>query len=727
MRIEKEAGARRRVPVRKMAANRYGRIHHGSVIYNNMKFPSPDAREKFAQEFKKYHDSHDHDGEVPRFEFIKASDVKSYERGPKEHNNTTKDGYEWYEIKEYHHREHREHHTHYRVPTCCVSPIIVLDTKEFIDSGTLERHELSSIFGDMPDDDFQNLMQSVKEDGFMDYVIRMHEGKILDGWHRYQAALSLNLVRKLMFMHWDEEKDGKAVAFVAARNIERRHLSASQRAQIVVSLNERFRWGGDRSKTPNDALKTKAELAAQAKVGASSIDRAVKVEKLGKAESVISGEKSSAQVIVEENVNDLWEQVSAEIPEWKRRDTEKCKYESDYIGRASKSMLIQALRSYKDSDADGAATVEELKQLLELIKVDALSFILEVRQVLKGSQQPVESKSETADDREASKLLKKKTQVLKSMWDARIQAATDYTGDADTELNQTLTLPQLEKGFSRHHSYLKDVFKSGMKRITSAFTYSIFLENIDVPLEDLENECRAIKTYAFDILKWKDQEWIQDMIRSKKSVPSPPDAEPEPEPDNLKVLWEKVPSEMPAWKERYKKSGKRESDLVSRASRSMLLQTLRGYRESDEGSGVATVDELKDLLKLMKSDSYVFIRRVRDELRDTEPPEPEPSETSDASDETPAETEETCRDDAQETEDSEVDTSLADLNLPTMKTFLDTLLNTIGRVEHSITRDNLCVAVYEAFEQFERITEREQLSILIDCAYTLVSESEANA
>ena len=345
-----------------------------------MKFPSADAREQFAQTVKKYHDSHAHDGEAPRFEFLKASEIKSYDRGPKDYDQVTIDGYTSHEIKEYHHREHREHHTHYRVPTCCVSPIIVLD-REFIDAGTLKRHELSSIFGDMPDDDFLNLVQSVEADGFMDYVIRMHEGKILDGWHRYRAAVSLNLVRKLMFMHWDAEKEGKAVAFVAARNIERRHLSASQRAQIVVSLNERFGWGGDRSKTPNDALKkTKTELAAQAKVGASSIDRAVKVEKLGKSESVISGGKSSAQVIVEENVNDLWQQVSAEMKDWKQRHSD------DNIGHASKTMLVTSLRIRQYSEAQGAATLAELKGLLALMQSNSRSFVLRVKQILTGEE-----------------------------------------------------------------------------------------------------------------------------------------------------------------------------------------------------------------------------------------------------------------------------------------------------------------------------------------------------
>lgn len=221
-----------------MASTRYGRIHHDRT-HNNIKFPSAAAREKFAEEFKKYHESHDHDGEMPRFEMIKAADLRSYEWQSHDAEEVTIDGYTWYEIKKYHQREHSGRRTHYHPATCCVSPIIVLDS-EFVNSGTLERHELSSIFGDMPADDFAQLKKSVEQDGFMDYVIRMHEGKILDGWHRYRAALELNLVRKLMFNPWDPEKEGAAVAFVAARNIERRHLNASQRAQIVVSLNERF-------------------------------------------------------------------------------------------------------------------------------------------------------------------------------------------------------------------------------------------------------------------------------------------------------------------------------------------------------------------------------------------------------------------------------------------------------------------------------------------------------
>ena len=62
---------------------------------------------------------------------------------------------------------------------------------------------------------------------------------------------------------------------------------------------------------------------------------------------------------------------------------------------------------------------------------------------------------------------------------------------------------------------------------------------------------------------------------------------------------------MPKWKERYKETGYKESDLVNQATLSVLLTALRAYRENED-TGAATVEELKDLLGLMKSSSYVL-------------------------------------------------------------------------------------------------------------------------
>ena len=70
----------------------------------------------------------------------------------------------------------------------------------------------------------------------------------------------------------------------------RRHLTASQRAQMVV---EAFDWvpKGANQHAPIGASKTKEDLAKEANVGKGTIDRAKQVSCLGRSKEVISGEK----------------------------------------------------------------------------------------------------------------------------------------------------------------------------------------------------------------------------------------------------------------------------------------------------------------------------------------------------------------------------------------------------------------------------------------------------
>ena len=149
----------------------------------------------------------------------------------------------------------------------------------------------------------------MEADGFIEPFIRIYEGKILDGWHRYRAAQELNLIRKLKFQEWDEDerKDGDPKAFVLARNIERRHLTPRQRAQIVVHFNERFGMGRPSESSPDGELKSRQELAAEAGVGTSTIDRAITVEKAGQSAAVISGDKTPGQIEKEEVLEQLYQ------------------------------------------------------------------------------------------------------------------------------------------------------------------------------------------------------------------------------------------------------------------------------------------------------------------------------------------------------------------------------------------------------------------------------------
>lgn len=287
-----------------MARNCYGQVVHNSHTHNPIRFPSTDDRNTFEEQFNEYHAKHDHEGDAPRFEIVKRADIRKLDHDIPNVEDVTIDGYQWHEIKKWHDRTD-DHYCHYSPPTTLNNPTICIAHGELIDSGTLERHELSALFTDMPNDEFEQLKASIEERGFIDPVIRMYEGQVLDGWHRYRAGLELNLLRRLQFRAWCEDREGDPKRFVYGRNLHRRHLTPGQRAQIAVTYNERYGIGRPETKddaetSPNGEVKSRAELAKEANVGERTIDRAVKVEEAGEAEAVISGEKTAGEVLKEQ-------------------------------------------------------------------------------------------------------------------------------------------------------------------------------------------------------------------------------------------------------------------------------------------------------------------------------------------------------------------------------------------------------------------------------------------
>lgn len=167
----------------------------------------------------------------------------------------------------------------------------------------MQRHRLSKIFGDISDEAYNALRADIEDNGFTNAEIFTYEGQIFDGWHRYNIAKELDMIKDLVFVDISEG-DIDSVMHALSNNRHRMPLSASQRAQIAVEASEWYERGGDRRSdsfnAPNDALKTKKELAEVANVGTATIDRARRVSRVGLAEAVISGEKTASQIIKEE-------------------------------------------------------------------------------------------------------------------------------------------------------------------------------------------------------------------------------------------------------------------------------------------------------------------------------------------------------------------------------------------------------------------------------------------
>ena len=101
----------------------------------------------------------------------------------------------------------------------------------------LKLHPFCSMFPEMGEEDFDNLLESMKENGFLDsdpiIVILSDKEKwlILDGQNRHIAASQAKVTPSFMQYNGDDP-----LGFVMARNMDRRHLNTGQKAAIAVSI-----------------------------------------------------------------------------------------------------------------------------------------------------------------------------------------------------------------------------------------------------------------------------------------------------------------------------------------------------------------------------------------------------------------------------------------------------------------------------------------------------------
>ena len=166
----------------------------------------------------------------------------------------------------------------------------------------MERHDLSALFGDMTELEFSELKNDIEQNGFAQPVIYVYEGKILDGWHRYQVAVNLEKVSELDFTTLDGIQN--PLVFAMGINYFRRHMTASHRA-VVKALAHESEWMhlGDnqhREGVQDCTPKSSAKMAAEVQVSKRTMDAAKKVVKLGLADEVIKNGKSVLQVIKEQ-------------------------------------------------------------------------------------------------------------------------------------------------------------------------------------------------------------------------------------------------------------------------------------------------------------------------------------------------------------------------------------------------------------------------------------------
>ena len=93
----------------------------------------------------------------------------------------------------------------------------------------LERHPLSAIWGEIPNDQYQELVDSIRKSGDLMAEVRTLDGMVLDGWHRYRAALDAEV--QPLIVPWSGDDPA---GYVIKQNALRRHLTAGQRTICVA-------------------------------------------------------------------------------------------------------------------------------------------------------------------------------------------------------------------------------------------------------------------------------------------------------------------------------------------------------------------------------------------------------------------------------------------------------------------------------------------------------------
>ena len=98
----------------------------------------------------------------------------------------------------------------------------------------------------------EDIANDMAANGFrQDRAIATYEGKILDGRHRYEAALKAGV--DPIFAEFQGTKE-EAIAYVTSENVARRHLNNKEKEFFYVQMTEYLgvRKNGDRSKAPTN-------------------------------------------------------------------------------------------------------------------------------------------------------------------------------------------------------------------------------------------------------------------------------------------------------------------------------------------------------------------------------------------------------------------------------------------------------------------------------------------
>jgi len=182
----------------------------------------------------------------------------------------------------------------------------------------LQRHYLSEIAGDMEPEEFKALIDSIDEQGVLEPIM-LWEGKVLDGWHRYQACVELSIKK---FPLREYEGDDPA-GYVYAKDL-RKHRSVSERAMFIAKLVD---WNGKFGRPSKVVDEAKVRRAASFTIDQAAESAGVSPRSMVRAKSIVANGTPEVIAAVESGEMGLEEaaEVVKQEPEQQREAVAKRK------------------------------------------------------------------------------------------------------------------------------------------------------------------------------------------------------------------------------------------------------------------------------------------------------------------------------------------------------------------------------------------------------------------
>jgi N6-adenosine-specific RNA methylase IME4/ParB-like chromosome segregation protein Spo0J len=168
-------------------------------------------------------------------------------------------------------------------------------------------HDLCKLFPPMPEDQFNSLIDSIRDHGLLTPIM-LHEGKILDGRHRYKACINLGIEPSF------EEYEGEdALGYVIALNLSRRHLDESQRAMIGARIANLTEAGRPPKEIAHISAITGSDAAKMMSVGRRNVVHAKKVLREGTQELADAVDSGKIAVTVAAKISELDHEQQAQV------------------------------------------------------------------------------------------------------------------------------------------------------------------------------------------------------------------------------------------------------------------------------------------------------------------------------------------------------------------------------------------------------------------------------